>query len=60
MLRDERQKLTYGIGSKEIEDKLIRRQGQIERAWVFDNYVVAISGKEIAFARRMQSKHYKF
>ena len=27
MLRDERTKLNYGTGSKEVEEKLVRRQG---------------------------------
>lgn len=33
-------------------DKLARREEQITRAWVFDNYVVAKCGASLAYAKR--------
>ena len=33
----------------------MRREGQMDRAWVFDNYIVAKSGSEIKYIRRKES-----
>ena len=35
--------------------RLQRRKGQIERAWVFDNYIVVKCGSEIKFIQREKS-----
>ena len=44
-----------GIGSTDTLNRLKRREGQIDRAWVFDNYIVAKSGPVIKYMRRKVS-----
>jgi len=44
-----------GAGSKDALVRLQRRKMQIERAWVFDNYIVAKSGSELKYIPREES-----
>ena len=47
--------VNLGHGSRDNLARLKRREGQIDRAWVFDNYIVAKSGSEIQYIRREES-----
>ena len=51
----EQKRIVMGSGSKDALVRLQRREGQIERAWIFNNYIVAKSGSEIKYIKRSQS-----
>ena len=51
----EQKRVNLGTGDKDNLIRLQRRKGQIERAWIFDNYIVAKCGSEIKFIERTKS-----
>jgi hypothetical protein len=48
----EQKRIVMGSGSKDALVRLQRREGQIERAWIFNNYIIAKSGSEIKYIKR--------
>ena len=51
----EQKAINLGVGNPKNLIRLQRREQQIERAWVFDNYLIVKSGGEIKFASREPS-----
>lgn len=47
--------MALGGGDKNILLRLQKRSGQIERCWVFNNYIVAKSGSELKYIPRETS-----
>lgn len=45
----EQKRVNLGHGSKDALERLQRRDKQIERAWVFDNFIIIKSGSELKY-----------
>lgn len=45
----EQKRVNLGHGSKDALERLQRRDKQIERAWVFDNFIIVKSGSELKY-----------
>ena len=52
LIESEGNKLDVGTGSEDHKRRLVARQENYGRAWVFDNYVVTSCGTRLMFCQR--------